>query len=206
MTAKLRRLRVALNRPEKVPELIVFARAVVQAMSGNRWFPAPVPSMSTVQAAIDKLGAAEAAALSRTHGLIEVREDARNALIKRLAQLKACVETVADENPDDAASIIESAGMSVAGRGLTAKAVLAVYSGRVSGSVRLAAKAAAKVATYEWHVREEGAQTWKDLPATLQARTTVGGLLPGRTYSFRFRATTRRGVTEWCDPVSYVVQ
>ena len=72
-----------------------------------------------------------------------------------------------------------------------AKAVLGVLPGRVSGSVRLAAKAVAKVASYEWQLSKDAGKTWLELPKTLQAKTAVSGLTPGMTYGFRFRAGVR---------------
>jgi hypothetical protein len=127
-------------------------------------------------------------------------------LVGRLTRLKGYVQGVADENPDFAAAIIESAGLSVAARGNKPKAALGVLPGRVSGSVRLAVKAVAKVASYEWQRSKDAGKTWLDLPRTLQAKTTVSELTPGVTYGFRFRAVTRRGVGDWCDAAWYVVQ
>ena len=206
MTVSMHRVMVALKRPTSAPELLIFARAVVNAMNGNAWFPAPVPSLARVQAAIDRLAVAETAALSMTVGLKKARNEAQTVLVGRLTRLKAYVQGVADDNPDFAAAIVESAGLSVAARGNRPKPVLGVLRGRVSGSVRLVVKAVAKVASYQWQLSKDAGKTWLDLPKTLQAKTTVTQLTPGMTYGFRFRALTRRGVGDWCEPVSYMVQ
>jgi hypothetical protein len=55
-------------------------------MNGNSWFPAPVPSLVRVQAAIDKLAEAEAAALSMTVGLKQARNEARAVLVGLLTR------------------------------------------------------------------------------------------------------------------------
>jgi len=175
-------------------------------MRGNAWIPAPVPFLATLQAAIDRLEKAEVAALSMTLGLKQSRNEARAALIGLLHRLKIYVQGVADENADFAAAIIESAALRVVARGHKPKAPIAVLPGRASGSVRLAAKAVAKVASYEWQLSEDAGKTWVSLPKTLQAKTTASALTPGMTCGFRFRATTRRGVGDWCDAVWYVVQ
>ena len=206
MTVSMHKVVVALKRPTTVPDLVVFARRIVEAMTGNPWFSAPVPPLGSIHAAVDRLQEAEAAALSLTRGLKQARNDERKALVALLTQLKAYVQGVADENPEFAASIIESAAMSVAARTSNGKPMLAVYPGRVSGAVRLVAKAAAKDAGYEWQMSQDGGETWMDLPRTLQAKTTVSGLVPGRTVWLRMRAVTRDGVGDPCDPVSYVVQ
>jgi hypothetical protein len=206
MTVSLHKVPVALKRPTPVPDLIAFARRIVEAMTGNSWFPAPVPPLASIQAAVDTLAAAEADGRSMTRGLKEKRNAARSELVGLLNRLKAYVQGIADENPETAASIIESAAMSVAAQSSKAKPALAVYPGQVSGTVRLVAKAAAKAASYEWQMSLDGGDTWTDLPKTLQARTTVSGLVPGKTVWLRMRATTRSGGGDPCDPVSYVVQ
>ncbi|MGA7121569.1 MAG: fibronectin type III domain-containing protein [Polyangiaceae bacterium] len=206
MTVSLKRIQVALKRPTKVPDLLVHAQAIVEGMTGNSWFSAPVPPLANVQAAIDKLSESEAAALARTRGLKDARDGAVAALVKLLTLLKAYVQGVADENPEFAPSIIESARMSVAAQSSKPKPALSVLPGGLSGSVRLVAKAVAKVASYEWQLRQSGVDAWVDLPRTLQAKTTVTGLKPAGTYSFRMRPVIRSGVGDWCDPLSYVVQ
>jgi cell pole-organizing protein PopZ len=206
MTVSMHRVQAVLKRPTTVPDLIFQGQAVVDAMTANSWFSAPAPSLATVQAAIKRLQDAEAAALARTVGLKQIRNDARAALVGLLNQLRAYVEAIAEENPDSAAAIIESAAMSVKGPGKATKPSLAVFQGRVSGSVRLVAKAAAKLAQYEWQLSPDGGKSWLDLPQTLQAKTTVSALAPGSTYRFRMRAVTRRGRGDWCDPVSDVVK
>jgi hypothetical protein len=205
MTVSRHKVPVALKLPTRVPDLLVHARAIVAQMTGNSWFPAPVPALQTVQGAIDRLANAETAGLSGTRGLKEPRNAARAALINLLTRLKAYVQGVADENPEHGPSIVESAAMSVATRTLSPKPALSVFRGRTSGSVQLVAKAVAKVAGYEWQ-RRRGGETWTSLPQTMQAKTTAAGLSPGTTYSFRMRAVTRTGVGDWCEPVEYVMQ
>ena len=206
MTVSMHRVLVALKLPSTAPELVVLSQAIVEAMRGNTWFPAPVPSLVNVQTAINRLAKAETAALSMTLGLKQARNEARATLVGLLHRLKAYVQGVADENPDAAAAIIESAGLSVAARSNKSKPPLAVFPGRVSGAVRLAAKAVAKVASYEWQVSEDAGHTWVGLRKTLQAKTTAFALTPGTTYGFRFRATTRRGMGDWCEAIWFMVQ
>jgi hypothetical protein len=206
MTVSLQRVRVALRLPTNASDLLILAKAIVEKTTGNPWFPAPVPSLATAQAAIDQLEVAEIAARSGTLGLKTARNAARAKLVKLLSRLKAYVQGVAEDNPDFAHSIVESAAMNVATRGTRVIAILAARAGSKSGEVRLVAKAVAKVATYEWQLRKDRTKTWVGLGKTVQAKTTAKGLVAGTTYWFRFRAVTRRGVGEWCDAVAYVVQ
>jgi hypothetical protein len=206
MTVSMHRVLASLKLPGNASALVIRARVVVDAMTDNPWFPAPVPSLAKVQAAIDALDKAETDVLSRTKGLPAIRNDAKKKLVDYLQRLKGYVQAVANDNPDFAVSIIESAGMEVTERPSPAKAVLAVYPGPVSGSVRLVARAVAKECNYAWQWSDDGGKTWVDLKKTQQANTTTRNLRPGTTYLFRFRAVTRRLTTNWCDPVSYVVQ
>src|SRR5579864_8247547 len=141
MTVSMHRVVAALKPPTTAPELLIVAQAIVDAMSGNAWFPAPVPSLAAVQAAIDKLAEAETAALSMTLGLKQARNAARAALVGLLHRVKAYVQGVADEHPDSSVSIIESAALTVAARSNKPKEPFAIFRGAMSGSVRLVAKA-----------------------------------------------------------------
>jgi hypothetical protein len=206
MTVSMGKVAVALNLSRKVPELLIQSKRTIEGMTGNSWFPAPVPSLPMVQAATDKLREAEVAGLSLTRGLKSARNDGVKALVGLLNRLKAYVQGVADENPDSAASIIESAGMNVAKRTHKPKPELAVDQGPVSGSARLVARAVAKRAQYDWETSTDSGGTWLRRPNTLQAKTTVTGLVPGNTYWFRMRAVTRHGVRDWCEPVSLIAR
>jgi hypothetical protein len=206
MTKRLHPVRVALHLPDKVPDLLILSSAVGKAMAGNRWFASPVPSLAKVSTATKKLEKSQAASLDRTRGIAEARDADLSALRGLLKLLGAYVQGVADDNPEHAASIIESAGLSVALRGSQVKVVLAVSPGRVSEMARLVAKAVAKEASYEWAMSKNAGKTWLSLPKTLQAHTTVSGLVPGKTYWFRMRAATRRGVGDWCEPVEYLAR
>jgi hypothetical protein len=206
MSVSLHRVEVALNRPTKFPELIVFAMRIVECMTQNPWFPAPVPPLATVQALIDKLRQAEAAAQSRTVGLKTSRTDVAAELVGLLHELKAHVQSVADRNPQSAESIIESAGMSVKGRATRPKPPLAAYPWRVSGAVHLVAKAVAKRAGYDWEMSRDGGQTRIRLPHTVRADTVVTGMEPGETCLFWMRPVTPKGEGDWSEPVAFVVR
>jgi hypothetical protein len=50
-----------------------------------------------------------------------------------------------------------------------------------------------------------GGKTWVTAPATLQAKTTVAGLVPGSTAQFKYRAVTKTGEGDWSQRVSLMV-
>jgi hypothetical protein len=101
---------VILKLPEgKAPLLIVRARAVLVAMTGNKWFPNPSPSLAEVEAATDALFESEAKTLTRVVDSVTERDVKRRALVARLQALASYVEAIAFANPEHAAEIVESA-------------------------------------------------------------------------------------------------
>ena len=126
------------------------ARAIVRAMTGNPWFPSPVPPLLAVEAAIEALAVAQTATRTRTLGAVALRDEKRLALITLLQQLGVHVQARADADVENAASIIEGAGMSVKRRSVPAARVFAAKRGKVSGSVTLVAPKAGNRAGYEW--------------------------------------------------------
>ena len=164
-----------------------------------------MPSLARVSAAIDALAAAQTATRTRAAGTVAVRDEKRLALVSLLQHLCNCVQTAADASPENAASIIESAGMAVK-RDRTQRArVFTAKPGRVSGSVDLEAPRAGHRAAYEWAYSEDAGVTWVMLPVTVQARTTVSGLRPGSRVWFRYRAVTKAGTGDWSEVVEIMV-
>ena len=127
-------------------------------------------------------------------------------LVKLLQRLRAYVQDIADANPEEAASIVESAGMSVKKHPVMPPREFAAKQGPVSGSVKLVAPRAAQRAGYEWAMSTDGGKTWPSLPFTLQAKTLVTGLVPGSTVMFRYRPTTKGGGGDWSQTISFIVR
>jgi hypothetical protein len=171
MSVSMKRILAAVYPPENASALVVLSLAIVAKMDRNPHFPNPVPTLAKVKEAIDALQEAEVVSQSGLRGTKEARNEARRKLSSLLNRLKAYVQGVADDDPDNAGSIIEGAGMSVQPKGPRAKQLLAVRHGPVQGTVLLAVKATAKVATYGWQMSEDGSGTWIDLPKTIQAKT-----------------------------------
>jgi hypothetical protein len=71
--------------------------------------------------------------------------------------------------------------------------------------VKLAVRAAALRASYEWESSVDGGKTWTPAPPTLQAKTDISGLPAGTVVQFRFRAVTKTGATDWSQVTSLLV-
>jgi hypothetical protein len=190
----------------RVKNVITFAQSVATAMTNNPNFPSPTLPIATFSAHITDLNTAETAVLSRVKGAVETR-DAKLAIVHAdLEVQKTYVQGVADAaNPSNAASIIESAGMTLRKVTLHNKAALAVKQLSVSGSVQLLAKAAAHRAAYDWQYSTDQ-KTWTPTPPTLQAKTIVSGLTAGTVYYFRVQPLIATGEENWSQVISMLVK
>jgi hypothetical protein len=190
----------------KVKNVVAFAQSMVTAMTDNTSFPSPNPPLATFQANVTALMNAEAAVLARTKGAVEDRNAKLAVLKTNLETQKAYVQEVADAaNPTNAATIIESAGMTTRTITLHDKPALGVKQGSVSGTVNLAAKAPAHRAAYAWQYSTDQ-KTWTSVPQTLQAKTGVSGLTAGTLYYFRVQVLTMTGEGDWSQIVSLLVK
>jgi hypothetical protein len=205
-TTKIARVLAILMLPKPVPAFINFSKAVIQKSTNNPNLPNPDPSLATLQTATSDLETTEAAALARTKGAATTRNQKRAALAMLFEQFKGYVQKRADANPETAAALIESAGLSVKKTPLPKKRVFAVTPGAVSGAVKLVAASAARRASYQWEYSSDGGKTWVAAPATLQAKTTVIGLQPGGMVSFRYRPVTKTGEGDWSQPIAVVIK
>ena len=201
-----RRPIATLQLPKSAPALIVYAKGIVTRLTANASFPNPSPALTQITAAIDDLQVAETAVLARTKGAAATRNEKRAALVSLLQQLRANIQATADADGQNAASIIQSAGVAVRKTPTHRARAFAAKPGKVSGSATVVAKTAARRASYEWQYSTDGGKTWLTAPATLQAKTAIAGLLPGATVQFKYRPVTKTGEGDWSQPVSLMVQ
>jgi hypothetical protein len=193
--------------PRHVPDVIKFGKTIVGAMTGNAYLPTPTPTLASVTTRLAELEVAETLAESRAKGAASARNIKLRLVDSYLQGLRAYVQMMADADLDHAVAIIESAGMNVKKHAVRVKSDLTARPGKVSGQVLLDAKAAAKGrASYDWEYSMDQ-KAWTPLPTTLVANTTVSGLTPLTTYSFRHRVLTRKdGQSDWHQVATLVVR
>jgi len=205
-TKTLHRSIAFLKLPKPVPMLVTYAQSVVTNMTGNPLFPAPVPTLVMVTAAIGALQTAETAVLTRTKGAATTRNDKRTVLVALLEQLRAYVQAQADATPENGAAIIQSAGLAVRKTPIHAARDFHAKPGAVSGSVTLYTRSAGARSAYLWEYSTDGGKTWIAAPVTVQARTTILGLTPGMTVLFRYQPVSKTGEGDWSQTVSLLVK
>jgi hypothetical protein len=174
-------------------------------LTGNPSFPTIVPSLVTLTAAIADLQTAETATLTRLKGAVITRNEKKTALVQLLQQLKGQIQTTADANVENGASIIASTGVAVKKTVVRAPRGFGAKPGAVTGTAKLLTASAGHRASYEWEYSTDGGKTWVTTPVTLQAKTTVLGLTAGTTVQFRNRPVTKAGEGNWTQPVTLVV-
>jgi hypothetical protein len=195
-----------LKLPTKIQALITYAHGIATALTNNPSFPTLTPTLATLSAAIADLQTAETAALARAKGAVVTRNEKKTALIQLLQQLRGVIQTAADANVENGASIITSAGVAVRKVAVRAPRTFSAKPGAISGTAKLVAVSAGNRSGYEWEYSSDGGKTWVTAPSTLQAKTTVTGLTTGTTVQFRYRPVTKAGEGNWTQPVSLLVQ
>jgi len=201
------KVHVTLRLPRSVPRLLVMAQAIEEAVAANSsTFPSPTPTLAQLSADIQDLNAAETATRTRLVGSVETRNTKVAIVRSDLELLRGYVQRIADNDPANAEAIAADAGMTVRKAPVLVKADLAAKPDpSSSGTIELVAKAIAKRAAHDWQLSHDG-QTWTALQSTLQAKTTVTGLVRGTTVYFRHRSLLKSGPEPWSDPVSALVQ
>jgi hypothetical protein len=194
-----------LSLPASVALLIELARTLLQAQITNKViFTSPIPSTAQLKTDIDSLDAAQSAAKTRGAGLCAIRDEKRKVVVSDLHQLVAYVQQTANLNPEQAASIIESAGMTVRKHGTHAKSDLAVKPA-TAGAAHLVAKAIKGARAHEWQYSADGGKTWVSAPVSAQAKTTIGNLPTATLVYFRHRSVTKAGPGDWSSSVSVLI-
>jgi len=202
----LQRATVSLKLPAKVADLIAYTTGVVHAMTNNPAFPAPVPTLAALSAAVTDLQAAETVALTRVRGAAAARDDKRAVVVSLLQQLRGSVQAVADATPENGATIIQSTGLAVRKLVVRPARVFAVKAGPLTGTATATTAIAARRASYEWESSVDGGKTWVSAPVTLKSKATILGLPAGTVVQFRSRAVTKSGEGDWSQVVAMLVK
>ncbi len=194
-----------LKLPKAVPALITYAQGILKGITSNPNLPSPVPTAPEIAQALSDLQNGETAALTRVKGAVANRNEKRTTLVSLLQQLRGYVQVTADANPENGASIIESAGLAVRKSVTRAPRVFSVKPGSVSGEVKVIAPSAGHRSSYEWEYSIDGGATWLTMQPTIQAKTSLVGLKPGSSVMFRYRWVAKSGVSDWSQPVTMPV-
>jgi hypothetical protein len=168
----------------------------------SSYFATPKPTLASVRSRIDDLVTAQSHTQTRIIGSVSTRDIKYQLVVKDVHALKRYVQETADVAPslELATAIISSSGFSLRAYNARRKPILNAKSKPGSGIALLTAHSAGKRASYNWQKSSDGMR-WTDLDPTMQAFTTVIGLIAGSKVYFRYRAITKDGPHKWCDPI-----
>jgi hypothetical protein len=197
------RLYAALKLSRVIPVYVKQCQAIVTKMANNSKWQGPLLTQATAH--IEALAEAEKNTHKGSPANTALRNDALKLVRADMPQLKAMVQGTADNDPANAQSIIEGAGMSVLKRNITPKPPLAAKHGKVPGAAGLRAKRVKGALIYQWEMSGDQ-KVWSDLPWTKHASTSVSGLTPATVYYFRFRVLTAAGTSDWSAVISHIAQ
>jgi hypothetical protein len=185
----------------------LYAMNVFEKMTGNPWFPGPVPYLAELGVAVDELRVCEANAEARGTAERAIRNAKKGEVKDLLLLLCAYVEFVANKQPESAAVIIQSAGFDLKRSTLPRpKDPIKVRRGRVSGEVIIDVKSPGKDAIIFYQASGDGGGTWRDLGNPQNTRLRSDGFTPGHKYLFRYAYQLRnRGKSDWSEPVEFMV-
>ncbi len=205
MSTKTIKLRtVVLNFQRIIAVFIVYAKAIYLAMFENPIFAASAAKVANLYPDITALEVAEAG-FKRTKPTHTISE--RNAALEKvkadLRSLRNDVQELADADPVNAESIIESAGMSSKAQALHGKRQNTAKDGVESGSVELTAEGAGH---HQWRISTDEL-TWTLQSSSRTASTIVRGLKPGVIYYFQNqRMLPNNEESDWSQSVRIMVR
>jgi hypothetical protein len=212
----LRRARAILD-VLRTDALAVMARAKGMAngyQNNAAIFVTPVPTIAALEAQIAVVDKAQALVATRVYGAAAARDFETGVLMGLLDNGLVYVQGIADsaQNYDKAVTIIQAAGLVVAGRPARTKAILTVRQAMPGAPVVLDANVGVltnqskKHRFFGWQYTADGGKTFVSLPTTSTGRTVVMGLTALTTYGFRVNVTLSDGVPHpWSQIVDFLV-
>jgi hypothetical protein len=212
-TILIPRTRVAIGFTRKnFPLLITRANAVQAAVAANApEFPAVDPTPDAFLVQIQTLEAAQQRTTAKVPGASADRNAAADVVITSLETIRTYVQGLCDRAPEKAPQLVAAAALKVVVSTPGHKPVIAAKLGVASGSVLLRANKQALVGktsamcTFNWEYSLDGQKTWVAVPGTPVPATTLTGLPPLATVSFRVSVTMKKATGAYCQPVSIIV-
>ena len=189
--------------------ILAIGEKVLAGMSGNPAFRDPPVSMEMLEQALDEFSLAIQAQAKGGTLATAVRNNARRRVIELLSRLARYVE---DKSKNDLPTLLSS-GFPARNRSRAQvqfpKAVILKITPRRSGQLNLQVRAIPNARCYQVVCAEVGPNgvlgPERDAGLFTNSRSIpIGGLTPGKVYSFRVRAIGgSAGFGDWSEPVSH---
>jgi hypothetical protein len=195
------------NSPRSHPRFATLLGSLALKMTNNTDFPDCTVTGQMLQTTADLF--VDACAKARNGGTLavahrnKVRKDAEGLVDQLVLYVRLDVRARAGDVAT-ATHMILGTGLSIQKDTPVVKAPLTATYGLASGQVVLSAKAVAKTAMFYFEYSLDGVN-WVAAADEFQTRTLLTGLEAAKVYSFRFRAKTRKGMTDYSQVVTLLV-
>jgi hypothetical protein len=187
-----------LKMPRCMGDKIIRANKILNLLQNNtyliaHWNPDAV-SLADFETHVQNFIDAEVNTKLRTIGLVALRNTALALLMQDLKQLCSMVQGIANQMPEAAQAVIESAGFGVKTSGHRPKHINAAYNTQVAGIIKLTAEG---MRAHEWQMSKDQINIIS-LPSTNNAQTYVKDLTPGDVWYFRMhKINTKKMTYNW---------
>jgi hypothetical protein len=199
----MKRTLSALNLPRNVTGVLVYAKVVLARMTEDPLFDPPPALLCALKADIAAFESALIAVASRRRGASSARKESQSRVLGDLELMKAYVQSLAQSlSPNEAAAVIERAGMDVKDARGPSKPPLRAEPGPLATTAHVYARAAKTRASYEFQYAPEGG-AWVSVAPTVRSDAPLVGLVPGLLYSVRVRTVTKAGLSDFSEPVTF---
>jgi hypothetical protein len=193
-----------MDEPRKIADKVLLPNKIITCVTGNAWIPTPIPSIADVTTHAEKVVEKQNIVFTGLIGAAAARNVAYDLVKLDLNCWKAQVQMIADNNPLNAITIIESCGFKVKHVPEKTKKPLEAKNGDAPNTAKLIAKALGLKVSYEWQQSTDGT-TWTNLPkSTTVANITATGIKSATLYYFRFRGNTSKVEGNWSDPIAFI--
>ena len=179
-----RKLTAVLGMPTKVPDIIMKIQFFIRCLTGNVWFPNPLPSIADLTAHVATLIATEAAVMAGEIDAIGARNNALKTIIQDGDDYLNMVQTAADADLAHAAEIILSAGLTIKGKGGKDPQVYSATS-EVQGMVKLTAPVPDGRFAIVWFKSIDNVN-WDFAGVAYYATMELDNLTPDALYYFKY--------------------
>jgi hypothetical protein len=189
-----------------VSQVIANTKLYLQKMTGNASFATPNPTLAAISAQLTKLEASYLLSQSRAKGTVSQMRTDLKTLVILLKALAAYVEGIANADPDNAVTIIQSAGMVVKKTPNRAPKTFTAVVGKSPGSALLNTKAVSRSTyLYEMTTDPTNAASWVQIAANLTVKFIKTGLTSGTRYYFRVAVVTKGIQGAWSHVLNVMI-
>jgi hypothetical protein len=183
------------------------AKFIVQSMTNNPRFTAPIPSLAEVNTFINELETAHLNALDGGKQKLAIAKEKAFNLTCALNMLASYVESISDQSEvTEAASIVLSSGMDVKSSSFRTSPDFQVERTDFSGEVKISTKSDQRaIFQFQMTLTPDDESSYQTIGMSTRARMVQGGLKVGQTYSFRVQTIGKAGPEGWSRVIDFLV-